>query len=1176
MSLIPISALANGTIFDTVASAGAPLLIPAINTPCQVFVHNTSTPASVKVDEFSGDDAPGILVSDQTGTVPGWIDPADLPLDISIALADGTRVLVLGPPPSSGLSESTADGKYIHQDLTGMPSLDILPGPAGDLSLNGHKAVSAADATADTDLLNRRTGDGRFTRGGSLTDSLGRSVLGQGTSSITAPSLRQFVFVDDAFFGAACDGQRVTDGSMTSGANTVSSTQAAFTTADVGKVVEVVGALAVTNGATTLSGSTLNPAGGVISTLSVAAVGGTGIVMPNGTPVVLKSGSNMQVWVAQNDVHAGDTAITVFPQTPNFGYASGSIVTGTDNLVGYVASVTTGVASLVTTHGGSTPINATVTVPATIVTYGTDDTAALNEIGSTVSQNGGGTVAYARGKPCVHAGATPYHNVTYQADASTPMYMISTSTSSIYHRQAFVHRPNFGIGLGERTCTVTAGNARLTNVSDFSNIVKGCYVGDVGAGVVNPGTHIDSLSRVLDFNVSAGTIVLSKPALVSGSAITFVPLPTNVTFRGMNFPGHYAEKASATPLWLNNMVNTRIYDCIFTDQASGCITMQDVSHTRIVDCDIDHVCSGLSGGNAIDLDSGQAELVSPLIDYYVAGNTITRCASEAIGIVAQSSGGRSLSPHYGRVIGNYVDQLDNVKAHGIWVETGNNSGNPQAQIIIANNEVNCPATESGIHVINDAGTLSTSPYINSYIIVQGNICTAATGITVAGSYISVLGNICNGTISGINATDGGGTTTVTGTSTNGSAVVTAISGAGGLLRGYGVAAAGLVSGTYVGRTAAYGALATPLSTGGAITALPVTALIEALPDGSGVTLRSGASTQNWTVSNSGSPVAVGATSIPVVSQTPNLAYPAGTGITSPAWITSGATWTLSAPATASGAISMTMTTPGYGVRVANNIVHMVADFTGNGIKLGSLIYSSVNNNGVHVEPGSTGSTTTNDGIEVAFCGWTSAKHNDVEYAPANGINCTNGHDLRLHGNEILNANENGIAAKSGLNFSNCTGTANRIISNSAIDDRVIPQMINAIAFNTTGSGVNQNFIVRGNDLLGSTSTPANTLTGVIVWRDNKTDQPGWLAGASIGSMVLGTPFTNTQPYPVMVYFAGGTSVAAAHIRAGASITTVGNFGGTTGLGSIMLMPGDQLEFTGTTIPSSIKQIPVLY
>jgi hypothetical protein len=687
---------------------------------------------------------------------------------------------------------------------------------------------------------------------------------------------------------------------------------------------------------------------------------------------------------------------------------------------------------------------------------------------------------------------------------------------------------------------------------------------------------MDSLSRVVDFNVSAGTILLNKPAISGSTNVTFVPLPTNVTFRGMYFPGHYAEKAFQQPFFLCNMVGTRIYDCVFTDQASGAIQMQDVSHTKILDNDVDNVCSGLSGFNAFNLDDGQGELPSPLTDYYIAGNTISRCASEAIGIVSTSSGGRSTLPHYGRVIGNLIDQGTSPKGHGIWVETADNTGTPQAQIIIANNEVNCPATESAIHVINDAGTLSTNPLINSYIVVQGNICTAATGITVAGSYISVTGNICNGTLSGIVATDGGGATTVTGTSVNGSNVITGVSGAGGQLRGYGVSGAGLISGTFVNRTAAYTTLTSALSTGGAITALPVAALTEALPDTSFVTLRSGSNTQVFTVSNSGSPVAVAATSIPVASLTPTFAFPIGTGATSPAWISSQATWSLSAAATASGAISMNMTTPGMGIRVASNIIHMPADYTGWGIKLGSLIHSSCNNNGVYVEPGSTGSTTTNDGIFVTFCGWTGVKHNEVEYAPANGINCTNDHDLRVLGNDVLNPNDNGISNKAGLNFSNATGTANRVIGNSAIDDRVIPQMINAVFLTTTGGGVNQNLIFRDNDLLGSTGTPANTLTGVIVWRNNKTDQGGWLAGASIsGSMSLGSPFTNTLPYPVNVYFSGGTSIAAVHIRNGASITTIGNFGGTTGLGNIMLMPGDQLEFTGTTIPSSIKQIPVL-
>jgi hypothetical protein len=69
-------------------------------------------------------------------------------------------------------------------------------------------------------------------------------------------------------------------------------------------------------------------------------------------------------------------------------------------------------------------------------------------------------------------------------------------------------------------------------------------------------------------------------------------------------------------------------------------------------------------------------------------------------------------------------------------------------------------------------------------------------------------------------------------------------------------------------------LSAALSTGAAITSLPVTALLSAIGSGQTLTLTdpTGAHTQTWTTTAA---VAVGATSIPVTSQTPNFAYPSG-------------------------------------------------------------------------------------------------------------------------------------------------------------------------------------------------------------------------------------------------------------------------------------------------------------
>lgn len=152
MSLIPITSLANGTVFDLrPLSAGSPVLIPAARVTCQVFVHDSFTPATVFADEFSSTVLSPIsgvvqaLVTDSFGQVPGWVDSQDLPLDLVVTLASGSKVFVLGPPPSEGLSLSTADPRYVHQDNTGMPVNvveQIQPVAVPDGTTDSHTALS--------------------------------------------------------------------------------------------------------------------------------------------------------------------------------------------------------------------------------------------------------------------------------------------------------------------------------------------------------------------------------------------------------------------------------------------------------------------------------------------------------------------------------------------------------------------------------------------------------------------------------------------------------------------------------------------------------------------------------------------------------------------------------------------------------------------------------------------------------------------------------------------------------------------------------------------------------------------------------------------------------------------------------------------------------------------------
>jgi hypothetical protein len=82
--------------------------------------------------------------------------------------------------------------------------------------------------------------------------------------------------------------------------------------------------------------------------------------------------------------------------------------------------------------------------------------------------------------------------------------------------------------------------------------------------------------------------------------------------------------------------------------------------------------------------------------------------------------------------------------------------------------------------------------------------------------------------------------------------------------------------TYYGQLF-YATLSSGLGTGGATTTLPINAAARSASFGVGVLVKSGEHTQEWVVA---APAAVGATSLTVVSQTPNFAYPSGSSVAS--------------------------------------------------------------------------------------------------------------------------------------------------------------------------------------------------------------------------------------------------------------------------------------------------------
>lgn len=279
-------------------------------------------------------------------------------------------------------------------------------------------------------------------------------------------------------YGVKADGKTVTDAAITSAQNTLSSSQAGFTSADAGKAVTVVaagapttttttaaltnavgftalavnalpaqilpGGVKITSGANTQWVTTTGAAAGATSIPLIGpSITAIGTALSTGAPITsitvpalqaaVPSGTITLVNVATQGgainfqtfsttgAAINATSIPVTSATPNFAYPAGTQIFGSPmsvlanfsypigstvsspipSLFGYIGSVSGGVASLVTTPGGGTNLNAGTTISGGEATYGTDDRAAAQACIDAAGSAPGGIALFPYGQICL-------------------------------------------------------------------------------------------------------------------------------------------------------------------------------------------------------------------------------------------------------------------------------------------------------------------------------------------------------------------------------------------------------------------------------------------------------------------------------------------------------------------------------------------------------------------------------------------------------------------------------------------------------------------------------------------------------------------------------------------------------------------------------------------------------
>lgn len=945
---------------------------------------------------------------------------------------------------------ATQAGQASYAQEVGQSVIDALESgdftPIADLGLNGFRLTGVGDATADTDVMNRRSGDSRYPAA-TGTDPYGRTRLIHTLGGNVG--LPHYVTVED--FDQAQgpdlgDAFRVADGVMTAGSNALSSASFAGRVKE-GHRVEVTNA----------AGQGFNADRDATATLkNVSSV--TGLAVGN--------------YVAGGGVAPGTTILSIDTSVPAnlkvtlSAIPTGGVATGvafsamTGNLAGWIHLVG-GSPTVVTTKGGTTPLNAgfssTDATAAGLIVYVTvgsmdNDKATFQATNDAVENGGGGMIGMYPWKAYMLYAVVPGNlgkgNVTFTGAFGGKATVYADPADTAGGKQTFRYQPASSVG------TAGANGIRIENIS---------------------------------------------------------------------FPGHGYERQSQYPMILQQAIGATVSGCYMSNFSANGIYIRDTTRAKVLHNTLDNVCNEIGGGNAINMVSGANGDLTPLTDFLVDGNTLIGGGpGEGIACVTATNSASSATVA-GRVVNNYINRENDVGA-GIFFE-GGSAAVPNKDIVIANNivKVNKSTTtpQTAIIVDNDSAASSPDSELCGYYVIQGNDASGAMGILAQGSYIAVVGNAvsANGSYGIQVAGSGGGSWTVTGSATNGSTIVTGI--------------AIPVSFTYNASTTSHPTWLTSASNmtnlrrGTALTGpgIPVGATVVGLDANANTIILSAAATSNQT----------GAT---ITSATQPLfsirrgQLVTATGFTTSTYVQEGgseaSTWTMSNAFTGTtGAVTLSVSNPGFGTICADNAIVMDANFTNYALRFATQHRGLCSENIVTCKPGNTAGAT-GLGMQVNFTNWCDIRGNRIEDAPTNGLTIANSNNVNVVGNHIRNPSA-AAAGSSGIALTGFGGTLNTFENNRIVDDRAVHLMANSI------NGTFVNAIVTGNKFLGQTANPLSATTGIRTWRNNDMDTPAWSFVAPATATLIGSGgpnwwFLNTSPFPIHYTQAGGTNTLIGFMR----------------------------------------------
>ena len=496
-------------------------------------------------------------------------------------------------------------------------------------------------------------------------------------------------------YGAVPDGILRTDGAMSAGSAVLTSPSASFTSADIGKYVQLIGAgpgsTSNTDGIMNASSPVLDSASGSFASSDV----GRGIVVIGAGPERTNLVTTIQTYNSPTSV--------VLTSAAQSSVSSATYYYGAMTLEGTIQGVQNGTSITL-----STP--ALATISGATYAYGTDNHAAFQAAVDAVGQAGGGTVSVSAPTSCSGGAVCGYvvkasDQMTSVAPGAVKIRYNNVSLIGDASQTNLFCRGAYGIYTNSPAFPGTTGIIRGFCINVGDNGGPNGAAGEAVSNVTIANLHLYGMTNGNTFNVNFGYPLQTPTG--DGWDITHkaIYMWDNSTFSDITIHSVIIQDFKAENIYSGGSVITGMVI------SNSTLTNYNGNGISMLAADLQVLNNTISNGSNAAVEnstvgSGSAALIRQLYQ----GNTISQTAREGIVVVGVDGGLASGSV---QITNNYFDTIAQI----------NGSGTQSAIYIASQNNYIPPAnvtvTGNTCHDCYSFGVFVTS----GNTLVQGNTFT---------------------------------------------------------------------------------------------------------------------------------------------------------------------------------------------------------------------------------------------------------------------------------------------------------------------------------------------------------------------------------------------------------------------------------------------------------------------